>query len=55
MLLEGVVKYLPRPQFHVTICALGGRVSRSLEAGADRVVRLPLTLDGARLALEELR
>lgn len=55
MLLEGVVEYLPRPRFHVTICALGGRVSARLEAGADRVVSLPLTLDAARLVLEELR
>lgn len=55
MLLEGVVAYLPRPRFHVTVCALGGRVSRRLEAGADRVVRLPLTLDGARIELEKLR
>lgn len=55
MLLEGVVDYLPRPRFHVTICAIGGSVSRRLESGADRVVRLPLSLDGARLALEELR
>lgn len=55
MLLEGAVAHLPRPRFHVLLCALGGKVSKTLAAGADRVLRLPLTLQGARKALEELR
>lgn len=55
MIVEGMVSYLPRPHFHVTVCAVGGAVSSALEAGADRVVRLPLVLEGARLALEQLQ
>lgn len=55
MIVEGMVLYLPRPRFHVTVCAVGGAVSSVLEAAADRVVRLPLLLEGARLALEQVR
>lgn len=55
MLLEGVIRHLPRPRFHVTVCALGGQPSRRLEVGADRVVSVPKTVAGARQALVELR
>lgn len=55
MILEGMVLHLPRPRFRVTVCAIGGKVSRTLEAGADEVARLPHTVAGARLVLEQLR
>lgn len=55
MILEGMVLHLPRPRFRVTVCAVGGKVSRTLENGADEVARLPRTLAGARLGLEQLR
>lgn len=55
MILEGMVLHLPRPRFRVTVCAIGGKVSRTLEAGADEVARLPHSVAGSRLVLEQLR
>eukprot|EP00903_Cladosiphon_okamuranus_P014127 g13129.t1 len=51
MLLEGVMRHLPRKQFHVTVCPInapGKRVSSRLADAADEVVPLPTKLELAR-------
>lgn len=55
MILEGLVLHLPRPRFHVTVCAMRWEASLTLATGADRLVRLPRTFTGAKRELEQLR
>lgn len=58
MLLEGIVKHLPRSSFHVTICPInapGKRLAPSLAIAADDVVRIPTKMYEARSVLQELR
>lgn len=58
MLLEGVVRHLPRTQFHITVCpivAAGRRLSPRLADAADEVVQLPMRLGVAREILGGLR
>ncbi len=58
MLLEGVVRHLPRTHFHVTVCpivAAGKRLSPRLADAADAVVQLPMKLGVAREVLGGLR
>ncbi|CAM9259019.1 unnamed protein product, partial [Hapterophycus canaliculatus] len=55
MILEGLVLHLPRPRFHVTVCAMRGKASQTLAAGADRLVTLPRTVIGAKRELAQLR
>ncbi|CAM9749410.1 unnamed protein product, partial [Ectocarpus sp. 6 AP-2014] len=58
MLLEGVVKYLPRRLFRVIVCPIdapGKRLSPSLADAADEVMQLPVKLDVARRMLGGLR
>ncbi|CAM9688775.1 unnamed protein product, partial [Ectocarpus sp. 8 AP-2014] len=48
MLLQGVVKYLPRRLFRVIVCPIdapGKRLSPSLADAADEVMQLPMKLD----------
>lgn len=47
MLLEGIIKHLPRKNFHVTVCPIdapGRRLSPALINAADEVVRLQMKL-----------
>lgn len=58
MLLEGVIKHLPRSHFHVIVCPITGpgkRLSPVLLEAADDVVELPLKLASARAVLGKLR
>ena len=58
MLLEGVMRHLPRKQFHVTVCPInapGRRVSPRLADAADEMVPLPAKLEAARNILGSLR
>ncbi|CAM9638268.1 unnamed protein product [Ectocarpus fasciculatus] len=58
ILLEGVVRYLPRRLFRVIVCPIyapGKRLSPSLADAADEVIQLPMKLDVARTMLGGLR
>lgn len=58
MLLEGVIKHLPRSQFHVFVCPIaapGKRLAPSIAEAADNVVHLPLKQESARKILADLR
>lgn len=58
MLLEGVVRHLPRKHYHVVVCPIdtaGKRLSPRLADAADEVVRLPMKLEVARSLLGGLR
>lgn len=58
MLLDGVVRHLPRELFHIIVCAIespGKWLSPRLADAADEVVKLPLKLEVARKMLGDLR
>lgn len=58
MLLEGVVRHLPRKHYHVTVCPIdkaGRQLSPTLADAADEVVPLPTNLKVAREILGGLR
>lgn len=58
MLLDGVVRYLPREYFHVVVCPVkshGRWLSPHLADAADEVVKLPMKVDVARKTLGDLR
>ena len=58
MLLEGVVRHLPRTHFRITVCPIvapGRRLSPRLADAADEVVQLPMKLRVAREIVGGLR
>ena len=57
MLLEGVMRHLPRRHFRVIVCPIATpqtRLSPALAEAADEVVKLPSKLKAARNILGEL-
>lgn len=55
MLLEGIVKNLPRTHFYVIVCSILTKPSHYLRNAADSVVELPLNQQLARTILGNLR
>lgn len=58
MLLDGVIRHLPRKHFRLVLCPIDTtmeRLSPRLAHAADEVVRLTSKLDVARRMLEDLR
>ncbi|CAN0159173.1 unnamed protein product [Ascophyllum nodosum] len=57
MLLEGIIRHLPREHFHVTVCPIAhpkARLSPVLADAADEVVKLPGKLRASKKILGEL-
>lgn len=58
MLLEGIMRHLPRGHFHVTVCPIAHptkRLSPTIAEAADNVIMLPSELQKARNILGGLR